>query len=204
MTVDHTGAMANLEPSFTVVLVGDPDVCERLAGPIRDRASLLLTGIVTRDEAAATVVGRAPDVVVLVAAGSPGSDTAGLAADLGRALPASRLVVVVDDGQVVDPSALIDAWVGGIVAIDGPVALVDAIEGVACGEGLLDAGLAAAVLQRHHDGASSVALTATEEEVLRRLADGATVEALAAEYAVSPRLVRQHAGGALARLHPVA
>ena len=196
--------MANLEPSFTVVLIGDPDACERLAGPIRDRASLLLTGIVDHHEAAATVVGRAPDVVVLIGPGGQGCETTLLATELGRALPASRLLVVVEDGQTVDAAALIDGWVGGVVSIDGPIALVDAIEAVASGEALIDAGLAAAVLARHQAGGSSVPLTATEQEVLRRLAEGATVDTLAAEYAVSPRLVRQHAGGALARLHPVA
>lgn len=194
--------MANPEPSFTVVLVGDPDVCERLAAPIRERPSLLLTGLVTHDEAAATVIGRAPDVVVLV---GPPADITTVAVELGRALPASRLLVALAG---IDPSpergALVASFVGGVLDLDGPIPLVEAIEGIACGEAFLDPPMAAAILERHHAGASDVALTATEGEVLRRLAEGATAEVLAAEYAVSPRLVRQHAGGALARLHPVA
>lgn len=202
--VRHTGAMAHVEPSFTVVLVGDADICESLAGPIRESESLLLTGVVRPEEAASTVVGRAPDVVVLVEAGS--ADSAGLVelgASLGRALPATRFLLVAE-GSPADPGAYRDAWIGGVVAREGDVPLVDAIEWLAHGEGVLDPGLAAAVLARHEAGGSSVPLTPTEHEVLRRLAAGDSADVLAAEYAVSPRLVRLHAGGALARLHPIA
>jgi DNA-binding NarL/FixJ family response regulator len=195
--------MANPEPSFTVVLVGDAEVCESLAGPIRQRHSLLLTGLVGYGEAATTVVGLAPDVVVIVGRGGEGVDTVELGAEFGRALPASRLLVAVQGDDRPDPAALIDAWVGGVIDLDGSIALADAIEWLACGEALVDPGLAAAVLERHGAGGSPIALTATEHEVLRRLAEGTTVETLAAEYAVSPRLVRQHAAGALARLHPI-
>jgi DNA-binding NarL/FixJ family response regulator len=202
--VGHTGVMAHVDPSFTVVLVGDPDVCESLAAPMRESETLLITGIVGPDDTTA-IIGRAPDVVVLVHEDEASSgNLTSLAVTLGRALPASRLLVAAKGARIADPSALIDGWVGGIVDVEGEVSLVESIERLATGEGLLDAGLAAAVLRRHAEGGSSVPLTPTEEEVLRRLAAGDSAETLAAEYAVSPRLVRLHAGGALARLHPVA
>jgi DNA-binding NarL/FixJ family response regulator len=156
---------------------------------------------------ATAIVGRAPDVVVLGDVGRADDVDAGaLAASLGRALPASRLLVAVHDDAVGDPHALIDGWVGGVVHLDaeGAMSLVEAIECLALGEGLLDATLARAVLERHRQTSGVAPLTPTEEEVLARLADGASAETLAGEYAVSPRLVRLHAGGALARLHPVA
>jgi DNA-binding NarL/FixJ family response regulator len=195
--------MAHVEPNLTVVLVGDPDLCESLAGPVRQRASLLLTGIFRAEEAAA-VVGRAPDIVVLVDAGPVEHEALlALGAALGRALPASRLLLATDHDPA-DPARLLDAWVGGIVHLDGDLELVEAVEWLAHGEAVLDPALAAAVLARHEGGASPVTLTPTEHEVLRRLAAGDSADTLAAEYAVSPRLVRVHAGGAVARLHPVA
>ena len=198
--------MAVVEPSFTVVLVGDLEACESLAAPIRESESLLLTGVVEASDATA-IVGRAPDVVVLVDVGrGDGVDAGALAASLGRALPASRILVAAHDDAIGDPQALIDGWVGGVVHLDtdGHTSLVEAIECVALGEGLLDAALARAVLERHRGHTTVAPLTPTEEEVLGRLADGASAETLASEYAVSPRLVRLHAGGALSRLHPVA
>src|SRR5690606_16753023 len=76
-----------------------------------------------------------------------------------------------------------------------------AVVGLHLGEARVDAPLARFVRERiAAEGSGLVPLTATEDEVLRRLADGEGVEALAEAYAVSPRLVRQVAGGALARV----
>ncbi len=47
-------------------------------------------------------------------------------------------------------------------------------------------------------------LTATEREVLQRVANGATIEAVAGLHEVPPRLVHLHAGYALAKVHRAA
>ncbi|MFP4511471.1 MAG: hypothetical protein ACLFRV_00825 [Acidimicrobiales bacterium] len=193
--------MTAAEPSFTVMLVGDDDLFQRAEPQLQASSSLLGIGSVAADEAVATALGRAPDVVVIAdPVGTPGPSVAELARRIGAALAASR-VLVVDRGGSTGPDELIDAGVGGVVPLDG-TDLAAAIESLVFGEALLDQALAAAVLERHRDGRSPVALSPTEDEVVTRLAAGSTVDALAEQYAVSPRLVRLHAGGALARLHP--
>lgn len=191
-------------PSFTVVVVGDDEFRQRAEPLLQERDTLLVIGSVDADTAVATTVGRSPDVVVIAEPPSPGTTAAELAVQIGAALPASRVLVVTHGGPSPDPSGLIDAWVGGVLDLDAGPPLADAVEWIALGEGIVDAGLATATLDRHRAGASSVPLTATEEEVLTRLAEGAETDALATEYAVTPRLVRLHAGGALSRLHPQA
>jgi DNA-binding NarL/FixJ family response regulator len=205
-TTRQTGAMEPaVEPSFTVVIVGDADFIAAVEPQVQASTALLGIGSVGADQAVATSIGRAPDVVVIADPPGPeGPSAAELAGEIGEALAASRILIVRRDGSAASPDEMIDHWVGGVVDHDSGVDLATAVELLACGEAMLDAPLAASVLQRHSDGRSPVALSPTEEEVITRMAGGASAETLADEYAVTPRLVRLHAGGALARLHPVA
>jgi DNA-binding NarL/FixJ family response regulator len=193
------------EPWFTAVLIGDGSFCDRVGALLQARPSLVVSGTVGADDAVTAAVGWAPDVVVIADPPGEGRTTVELAAAIGAALPASRLLVVTEGGAApTDPAGLIGAWVGGVVDLDVGPDLADAVESLALGEALLDRTMATVALERHAAGASAVALTPTEEEVLRRLAAGDPVDMLAAEHAVPTRLVRLHAGGALARLHPSA
>jgi two-component system, NarL family, response regulator DesR len=203
---DDDGDMSSNGPSFTVVIVGDDALRHRVEPLLEGRDSLLVIGSVDADQGVTTALGRAPDVVVIADQPGGGETAASLGGQIGAALPATRLLVVTQGRPATDPASLIDAWVGGVVDLDAGMPLAEAVERLALGEGILDAGLAAAVLERHRAGTGTGVepLTATEDEVLTRLAAGAEVDVLAAEYAVSARLVRQHAGGALARLHPPA
>jgi DNA-binding NarL/FixJ family response regulator len=190
-------------PRFTVVLVGDAEFLAEAEPAIQASDDLLVIGAVDYDQAGSTAVGRAPDVVVISETGRPGDSAAtDVARRVGAALPASRILVVAHGPAHTDPDRLIDSWVGGVIDLDGPDDLASAIERLALGEGFVSAPLAAAILSRHRAGSTPAPLSVTEEEVLGRLADGAAVADLADEYAVSPRLVRLHAGGSLARLHP--
>jgi DNA-binding NarL/FixJ family response regulator len=68
------------------------------------------------------------------------------------------------------------------------------------GEGLVTQQWAERLLQSD----VSPRFTATEREVLHRVANGATIEAVAGLHEVPPRLVHLHAGYALAKVHRAA
>lgn len=195
-------AMTAAEPCFTVVLVGDEEFIAWAEPQIQGSTSLLGIGSVGADQAVATAVGRAPDVVVIADPPGPdGTSAAELSRQIGATLAACRELLVARDGATTDADSLIDAWVGGVIRF-GSADLAEAIEQLGFGEALLDQPLAAAVLERHRAGRSPVELSPTEHEVITRLAAGDTPVVLAEEYAVTPRMVRLHASGPLARLHP--
>lgn len=191
-------------PTITVIVVGDGPIRESVEAAINQRESLIVVGSVDAAQTGETVVGLVPDVVIITEPTGDSASPAALAREIGGALPASRILTVYKGTGSVDPDPLIDGWIAGRVDLDSDVSVADAVEWVFRGEAVLDADLAAVVLDRHRQGASPFPMTPTEEEVLNRLAQGDPVEALAHDYAVTPRLVRQHAGGALARLHPPA
>lgn len=197
--------MTDVEPAVTVLVVGADDTRASVQAEIGSSPRLLVVGGVGPEHAASTAEGRAPDVVVVVAPLEAGVTE--VAAGVAASAPACRVLVVStsDDlsADVGDPDQLIDSWIGGVAGrheLTGGVAA--AVEAMASGEAFLHAPLADAVLRRHRDGRSRTELSPTEEEVLGRLAAGDSVEQIADEYAVSPRLVRLHASGPLVRLHP--
>ncbi len=197
--------MSDVEPAVTVLVVGTGENRGPIEAEIGSSPRLLVVGAVGPEHAAATVEGRAPDVVVVVAPLDGG--VADVAAGVASSAPACRVLVVGTSGDLAadvgDPETLIDSWVGGVVRRDElPGGVADAVEAIAAGEAFLDAPLAAAVLGRHRDGRSRIELAPTEEEVLGRLAGGESADTIADEYAVSPRLVRLHASGPLVRLQP--
>ncbi len=196
--------MSSSGPSIGVVIVGESTVRTRIEEEIARRDDQLVIGSVDADQGVATAVGRAPDVVIITSPPGGDPDIVELGRAIGAALPATRILVATDGGSAANPEGLIDAWVCGVVDLADGVSVADAVEQVFLGEAILDPPLAGAVLARHGQGGSANRLTATEEEVLNRVAAGDTVDALAADYAVTARLVRLHLGGALARLHPQA
>jgi DNA-binding NarL/FixJ family response regulator len=183
--------------SLTVLVVAPAHSAEHICGVLASDTDITLLGSVDAagvDDALAS----GPADIVVIAAGPTELDAA---RSLARSAAATRFVAVVDGP--VDPAALVDAGVGAVVdagAVDE--LLVDAVRGIAHGEGFLDAPLAAFVLERHGAADGPGPLSPTEHEVLTRLAAGDSVAALADDYAVTPRLVRLHAGGALSRLLP--
>lgn len=177
---------------ITVLVVGHPEPAAPLVAALG--APQFRADAVEADALAARLADGAVDVIVVTEGPAP---LAAVAA-VSRSAPATRHLAV---GEGFDAAALLDAGVGGVVS--GPVdatTLARAVVGIAHGEGFLDAGVAREVLARHD--ATGLALTPTEDEVLRRLADGHTADEVADDYAVTPRLVRLHAGGAISRLLP--
>lgn len=198
MTVRTTGTgqtapMDSATP--TVLLVGPADATSSLRSRL-DGDAVDVVGTTDAVELDDAVAAGAVDLLVVV----PGPDELAAVGALLQRSPGTRALAVSDDPT--DPAALVEAGIGGVVAAsaeDGH--LTGAIVGLARGEGFLDAALARHVIDAH--AASDLDLSPTEEEVLSRLADGETAEAIADDYAVTPRLVRLHAGGPLARLLPV-
>jgi DNA-binding NarL/FixJ family response regulator len=190
------------DPWFTVVVIGDDELLGRVEPALRQDPALLVTATVDAHRAVEVTVDRAPDVVIV--ADPPGGDgqvtAAAIGAELGVRLPATRILVIADPAAPSTPEDLIDGWVGGVVPAAAIDELAPTVRQMALGEAHLDPPLAAAVLARHH--AASSDLTPTEAEVVGRIAGGATVDDIARQYAVSARMVRLHAGGALTRLHP--
>jgi DNA-binding NarL/FixJ family response regulator len=144
------------------------------------------------------VIDLLPDVV-LASMDLPALDITGLCAELAATVPVSRVVVV--SGQRDAPYAAVAAGAAGAVSADalvGHVATV--VRRTARGEGLVTQKWADMLLQSD----VSPRLTATEREVLQRVANGAPIEAVAGLHEVPPRLVHLHAGYALAKVHRAA
>ena len=182
-------------PSLNVVVVAEPGTGSHLRELLDAAPGVTVIDVVGADALADTVAHGAPDVVVL-ADGQPGLDAA---ASIAPRATATRFVAVADGATT--PEALVAGAVGAVVAgaaVDDE--LVAAVRGLALGEAVVDAALAAHVLARYRAADAPRDLSPTEEEVLTRLAAGDSVATLADDYAVTPRLVRLHVGGALSRL----
>ncbi|MBK5223806.1 MAG: response regulator transcription factor [Acidimicrobiia bacterium] len=178
----------------TVLVVGSTDACARVAQAIDAADDLELFGVVATADADATVASGAPDIVVV----SADPDGLGVARRVAVASAATRTVAI--DVAGLDPDTIVDSGIGAL-ACDAAPAVLAVVRGLARGEGFIDASVARCLLDRH-EAPGVHPLTPTEDEVLHRLAAGDTTDEIAADYAVSPRLVRLHAGGPLARLLP--
>ncbi|QGG96362.1 helix-turn-helix domain-containing protein [Actinomarinicola tropica] len=179
-------------PTPTVLVVAPADASPALVEAVEGEGIQVRSA--TPDELDGALTEAAVDVVVVVS----GPEGLAAVARVARTTPATRYLAVADD---LDPAAALDAGIGGVVAASAPPDVVrSAVRGLALGEGFLDAPLAREVLERHRR--EGIALTATEEEVLGRLARGDAAATIADDYAVTARLVRLHAGGALSRLLP--
>lgn len=178
-------------PPLTVLVAGAPDAVGAIVAALE--SPRLRVETVTPEQLGTSLRAGASDVVVLT--DEPAAVAA--VADAARTTPATRYLAVTSG---MDPAVALDAGIGGVVAGSDPAALQGAVVGIALGEGFMDARLAQEVLDRHRQ--RGLELTATEEEVVSRLSSGDDAETIADEYAVTPRLVRLHAGGALSRLLP--
>jgi len=153
-----------------------------------------------------TVRAKVPDVVLL-ATDLLGCDVLDACRHISEELPVCRMVMLsIDD----PPYAAVAAGaVGAISSSDDRAAVAHIVRHTARGEAFIPSGWAAELLDEYaelHDSGSSdrmrtPRLTATEREVLRRLANGTTAEAVASLHEVPPRLVRLHAGLAVAKMH---
>jgi len=159
------------------------------------------------DEVIAAVRRERPDLVLLDV-GYPLMSGIDVAADLRRALPATRIVfcsIAEDDDTAI---RALGAGAIGYVAKDLPAdALVRALRGALAGEAAISRQLARRLLEELHrrpqaprERASGGELTAREWEVLDLLVDGNGTAAIAARLELALETVRSHIKHVLRKL----
>lgn len=125
----------------------------------------------------------------------PDGDGLTAAADLHKALPACRIVILTTFGRPGYLSRAMRAGAAGFVVKDAPPEqLVDAVRRVHAGLRVVDPALAAESLS---SGASP--LTDREREVLTAAGDGATAADVAARLTLSEGTVRNHLSSAIGK-----
>lgn len=144
----------------------------------------------------ALVQQTAPDVV-LVDLATPGLDVVATCTELTAVVPIAQILLVGPDEDV-STEAMAAGAAGALAATAIADDLASAVRRVARGEGVLTQSWAAALVD------DATRFTATEREVLQRLAKGATVESVAAMHEVPDHVVGLHAGYALARVRRAA
>ncbi|MGY6501900.1 MAG: LuxR C-terminal-related transcriptional regulator [Acidimicrobiales bacterium] len=188
------------DPQVTVIVGGGDDATRsQLASAISDCGARVV-GSVGLDQVVSAATDGVPDVVVVLE--GEVNETSAAVDTVVAALPAVRVVLVFDAACRVPASRVVDAGVAGVVDGADAHGVASAVVGVAHGEGFPDGAVAAEVIERHRRGEVGRPLSDTEDAVLARLAEGDAVETIATDYVVSERLVRLHAGGAMARLGP--
>lgn len=143
-----------------------------------------------------------PDVV-LIDFGLPDVDGAVAAAAIREHRPATKVVMVtglVDEAVVL---RAVEAGCSGYITKHQPVEqLIGAVRAAAAGEALISPAMLTKLLprlQRTHRHLGSD-LTPREREVLQRLAEGGSNQAIAAELFVSVNTVRSHVQSVLTKL----
>jgi two-component system response regulator DesR len=173
-------------------------------GMVRDALATLLgmeddLEVVSRlaagDRVVETAMALRPDVALLDIE-LPGMDGLTAAAELHRALPACRILILTTFARPGYLRRAIQAGASGFMVKDGPVeALVQAIRDILDGRQVIDPALAAAALR-----AGSDPLSQRERDVLGAAADGSSVAEIAARLFLSEGTVRNYLSSAIGKL----
>jgi two-component system response regulator DesR len=146
------------------------------------------------DELVAAVRAHRVDVA-LVDVQMPGLDGIAATAELRRAVPGCRVLVVTTFGRPGYLRRALDAGAAGFVVKDTPAReLADAVRRVHAGLRVVDPVLAAETLT-----AGSSPLSGRETEVLHAARDGGTVADLAAQLHLATGTVRNHLSAAIGK-----
>lgn len=155
-----------------------------------------------------TALTEVPDVV-LIDVTIEGPDSRAVCRRIREWVPATRVLAVASDDDELAYTTLV-AGASGVVGRDRSAAeLGVALTETARGESLLLPRTATRLLHDIDSWAARAAdplhppptLTATEREVLHRVAEGASPSEIAATHAVTSHLVNLHAGFAVSKLH---
>jgi two-component system response regulator DesR len=172
---------AMMRGALAVLLELEDDL--EVAAQVADGAEIVPTALDVR-----------PDVALLDIE-LPGRSGLDAAADLARALPDCRVVMVTTFGR---PGYLQRAMAAGAVGFlvkDGPVeGLADAIRRVAAGEAVIDPELAGLALR-----AVANPLTGRERDVLAAAENGATIADIAGRLHLSTSTVRNYLSDAIGK-----
>lgn len=182
-----------------VVTVAVIDHDPATAGAIRAADGVEVVLVRTDGDGLVEELSRTVPDVVLIAADVDRLDCTQLCGEIDAVLPVCRVALVSTDGNAPFAAAIVGAR--GVVpraeVIADPALWVHRVAG---GEGSVPASWALAALAACEESGAP-RLSATEREVLQRLAKDATPETVAGLHEVPAGLVRLHAGYALARLH---
>jgi two-component system, NarL family, response regulator DesR len=146
------------------------------------------------DAVVAAVLEHRPEVA-LVDVEMPGMDGIAATAELRRAAPETRVLIVTTFGRPGYLRRALQAGASGFVVKDTPAAqLADAVRRVHAGLRVVDPGLAADSLV-----AGDSPLTPRETEVLRAARNGSSVAAIASRLFLSEGTVRNHLSSAIGK-----
>jgi len=146
------------------------------------------------DEVVAAVLEHRPDVALLDVE-MPGLDGITATAEVRRAAPGTRVLIVTTFGRPGYLRRALQAGASGFVVKDTPAAqLADAVRRVHQGLRVVDPTLAADSLV-----AGDSPLTARETDVLRAARDGSSVAAIASRLFLSEGTVRNHLSSAIGK-----
>ncbi|MBV6508536.1 MAG: Response regulator protein VraR [Acidimicrobiales bacterium] len=166
----------------------------------------VITTAATPQEAMERTLELVPDAVVL-GLGAPGDDSTELCRQIRRMAPAISIVVAAPADRDEDAYECLLSGASSVISADSSEAsIATAVRGATQGETLLPSTIADRVRRDLTTdeglGVADLAprLTATEQEVLRLLADGLQPAEVADTYEVSERLVNLHAGYAVTKL----
>jgi NarL family two-component system response regulator LiaR len=174
-------------------------------------AELGASAIVVADEpdptaALGVAVELVPDVVLLGEHEDP-AETGRLCLATTLRTPAARLVVLVDADDDNAYETLLQGAFSTLPSAAPVDEVVAAVRSAARGESVIVAGSARRLLDDTERAVAddpilpALRLTATEQEVLRRRAEGMTPAEIAALHDVTARLVNLHTGYAVAKVH---
>jgi DNA-binding NarL/FixJ family response regulator len=212
-TTDDASADPPATPTapVTVVVAHGPGATRHeLLDALHGAPDLDVVADLTSGEALVESIRELVPDVVLLSMELPHCEPIAVCDRMAELVPASRIALVFQ-GVTVSPVAITSGAVGAVSAADlwdGPA---DVIRRLASGEGFVPESWATWMLDEYGavadgptGGRGSPTLTATEQEVLHRLASGNTPAAIAAMHEVPVRLVRLHASYAMAKLHQAA
>jgi DNA-binding NarL/FixJ family response regulator len=190
------------ETRRSIVVVEDhPTVREGLCLVLEREGYLVLARAGTAADGHQAIVDARPDVALVDVDLPDGSGV-----DLTRRLLRrdGRTGVLLYTG-VEDPNVLEDALASGArgftLKTSDAETLLNAVRAVAAGGSFVDPGVRALIALAHPDELPRVrVLTVREREVLGRLADGLSVEEIAADLVLSTETIRTHVRNAMGKL----
>ncbi|WP_405587089.1 response regulator [Streptomyces sp. NBC_01190] len=194
MTDELGGSVGRVGRVVRVLLADDQSmVREALATLLGLEADIEVVGQVGRgDEVVGAARGCGPDVAVLDIE-MPGMTGIEAAAELRKALPGVKVVIVTTFGRPGYLRRAMEAGADAFLVKDAPAAqLAAAVRRVLQGERVIDPSLAAAALAEGPDP-----LTARERDVLRAAADGSVNAEIARRLLLSEGTVRNYLSTAI-------